>query len=103
MEIFTHFRVSWSCNGCKQAHYVDVASQYIGNVPAMAEAVSRSHLELTRHTCPRVKAALSAQRSYLDSFIDRTRPHFQLITRDLDEVDLSPAEKKGGPMIIIGS
>lgn len=101
MEIFTHNRISWSCNGCRNAHFVDV--KLGATVQEMAEAVSGSHREMTQNRCPRVKAALSGQRSYLDSFIDKTRPHFHLITRDVDELDLSPEEKKGGPMIIIGS
>jgi hypothetical protein len=101
VEIFTHNRISWSCNGCHNAHWLDV--KLGASVKEMAEAVSRAHRELTQNLCPRVKAALSGQRSYLDKFIDKTRPHFELITRDLDELDLSPAEKKGGPMIIIGS
>lgn len=100
MEIFTHNRITWSCNGCRQAHFVDV--KLGATVAEMAEAVSRSHLELTGHKCPRVKAQLSAQRSYYDAFVDGARPHFHLITRDLDEVDLTPAERKT-PMIIIGS
>jgi hypothetical protein len=100
MEIFTHNRISWSCNGCHLAHFVDV--KLGASVAEMAEAVSRSHLELSQHKCPRVKAALSAQRSYLDSFIDKTRPHFHLIIRDADELGLTAEEKKGGPMIIIG-
>jgi hypothetical protein len=99
MEILTHTRVSWSCDGCKKAAGVDVKMG--ASAREMSEYVSRAHREMSS-SCPRDKAVLSGQRSYLDSFANTATPHFKLTWRDADELGLTKEEKKGGPMIVIG-
>jgi hypothetical protein len=107
MEILTRFPISGTCDQCKKAWRVDVP---LGStLLQMIRYVEDSHRDRSPN-CPRVKAILSDERSFLDDVtwmaLTKTKstgatPVFRMIWRDADELDLTKEERKT-PMIIIG-
>ncbi len=107
MEILNQFPVSGTCDGCKKAWRVDIP---LGSkLPVICRYVEDSHRDRSPN-CPRAKALLCADRSFLDDvayqmeYKVRTNgatPVFRMIWRDADELDLTKEERKT-PMIIMG-
>jgi len=107
MEVLNQFPVSGTCDQCKKAWRVDVP---LGSkVLEIAKRVQDSHRDRSPN-CPRAKAVLCADRSFLDDITwqieSKTKtngatPVFRMIWRDADELELTKEERKT-PMIIMG-
>lgn len=107
MEIFNRIPVSGTCDGCKKAWRVDIPLG--AKVSEIARRVEDSHRERSPN-CPRAKAILSAERSFLDDITwmnlteqktNGATPVFRMIWRDADELELTKEERRS-PMVIIG-
>jgi hypothetical protein len=100
MEIFSHIVTTFECDGCQQAHLVEMP---VGaKLAEMKRRVRDFHREHSP-TCPRDAAQLADPR--VASFNDQlTREkhtlHFRMGWRDADELDLSREEKKTPTLII---
>ena len=104
MEIFNNYVVSLECDGCKKAFPSTEGTLTVpmgSTLPEMLKRVRDFHRAQSPR-CPRDSAQLTTSRSFADEFNQRIHtPHFRMIWRDADELDLTKEERKT-PMIVIG-